>query len=108
MRSLSALALLTVLAAAPAVADCRDATGNLLAARNCGFHKDAKGWTASPGACVASGGRPWYLRSFTRSPIGIALDPADRGKCATYFGRWVTAKGLVGPWSPGTSMTIAA
>ena len=49
-----------------------------------------------------------YYGTFTRSPIGVALDPADRGKVATYFGRWVTAKGLVGPWSPPTSMTIAA
>jgi hypothetical protein len=49
-----------------------------------------------------------YYGTFTRSPIGIALDPADRGKIATYFGRWVTATGLVGPWSPAASMTIAA
>jgi hypothetical protein len=49
-----------------------------------------------------------YYGTFTRSPIGVALDPADRSKVATYFGRWVTAKGLVGPWSPPTSMTIAA
>jgi hypothetical protein len=49
-----------------------------------------------------------YYGTFTRSPIGVALDPADRGKTATYFGRWVTATGLAGPWSPAASMTIAA
>jgi hypothetical protein len=49
-----------------------------------------------------------YYGTFTRNPIGVALDPADRGKCATYFGRWCTATGLVGPWSPPAHMTIAA
>ena len=49
-----------------------------------------------------------YYGTFTRNPIGVALDPEDRGKVATYFGRWVTAKGLVGPWSPPAHLTIAA
>ncbi|HEV7242592.1 MAG TPA: hypothetical protein VGQ36_25405 [Thermoanaerobaculia bacterium] len=53
MRSLGALALLSILVATPAAASCQDAAGNLLAGINCGFDKDAKGWTASPGAVVS-------------------------------------------------------
>jgi len=60
MRSLGALSLLTILGVTPAAADCRDAAGNLLASVNCGFDKDTKGWTASPGA-------------------GVSRDPADDG-----------------------------
>jgi hypothetical protein len=53
MCSLGALALLIILGAAPATANCHDAAGNLLAANNCGFDTDAKGWAASPGAAVS-------------------------------------------------------
>jgi hypothetical protein len=53
MRSLGALALLSILGATPAAAGCQDTAGNLLAGINCGFNKNAKGWTASPGAVVS-------------------------------------------------------
>lgn len=45
---------------------------------------------------------------FTKNPIGIAFEPADNKKVATYWGRWVSRKGQFGPWSIPVSMTIAA
>lgn len=53
MRFLCALALLGMLATAPVAASCDDSAANLLAASNCGFDKDAKGWTAAPGASAS-------------------------------------------------------
>ncbi|MFG0328777.1 MAG: hypothetical protein ACF8PN_02655 [Phycisphaerales bacterium] len=46
--------------------------------------------------------------AFTRNPIGVGFDADDDGKMATYFGRWVSRKGDVGPWSLPISMRIAA
>lgn len=37
----------------------------------------------------------------------VAYDPADAGKVATLFGRWVGSRGDVGPWSLPVSMNIA-
>lgn len=37
-----------------------------------------------------------------------AFTAADRGKTATYFARWVNAKGEPGPWSQALSIAIAA
>lgn len=44
---------------------------------------------------------------FTKQPVMVEQDPLDAGKTATYFGRWVTRTGLVGPWSLPIAMTIA-
>ncbi len=44
--------------------------------------------------------------AYTRQPIRVQFDTADAGKTATYFGRWVTARGLAGPFSLPRSMTI--
>jgi hypothetical protein len=44
---------------------------------------------------------------FTKQPVMVEQDPADAGKTATYFGRWVTRTGLTGPWSLPIAMTIA-
>lgn len=44
---------------------------------------------------------------FTKNPIRYTFSPADAGKCATYFARWRTAKGLDGPMSLGVCMLIA-
>jgi hypothetical protein len=44
---------------------------------------------------------------FTKQPVIVEQDPADASKTATYFGRWVTRTGLVGPWSLPVAMTIA-
>jgi len=45
---------------------------------------------------------------FTRNPIGVGFDADDDGKVATYFARWASLKGEVGPWSLPVSMRIAA
>jgi len=44
---------------------------------------------------------------FGKQPIHVSQDQANTGLTATYFGRWVTARGLVGPWSLPVAMTIA-
>lgn len=49
-----------------------------------------------------------YVGLITRSPFAIEQDPADVGQTAHYYGRWITARGLTGPWSALASMTIAA
>jgi hypothetical protein len=52
MRIHGAFVLVGLLGTASAAgADCRD-PANLLAAQNCGFDKDAVGWSALPGASV--------------------------------------------------------
>ena len=48
-----------------------------------------------------------FLATYTKSPLLVAQDPANVGKVATYFARWLTQTGLVGPWSSGVSLTIA-
>lgn len=48
-----------------------------------------------------------YVGSVTKCPVAVTLEVGDNGKIATYFGRWVTRRGLAGPWSSPVSMTIA-
>lgn len=43
----------------------------------------------------------------TTTPVAVAWDPADDGKVATYFARWMGKRGDVGPWSSPVSMRIA-
>lgn len=45
------------------------------------------------------GGRPWYLRSFTRSPIVIAPPMTRVPMRVIYWGRWADSTGNVGPFS---------
>lgn len=49
-----------------------------------------------------------FVALVTRDTYQSAFDSADRGKTATYFARWVSAKGEPGPWSAAASMRIAA
>lgn len=49
-----------------------------------------------------------FVGGFTKNPVGIPFDNSDDGKVATYFGRWATLKGDVGPWSLPVSMRVAA
>jgi hypothetical protein len=49
-----------------------------------------------------------YLGHFTRTRFTSSFTAEDRGKFATYFARWVNAKGEPGPWSRGVSVAIAA
>jgi hypothetical protein len=50
-----------------------------------------------PGANHA--GRPWYLRSFTRSPIVLAPPMTRVPMRVVYWGRWSDSTGNVGPFS---------
>lgn len=52
---------------------------------------------AHPGAI--HGGRPWYLRSYTRSPIVIAPPMARVPMRIVYWARWADSTGNVGPFS---------
>ena len=52
---------------------------------------------AYPGANHA--GRPWYLRSYTRSPIKLTPPMARVPMCVVYWGRWADSTGNVGPFS---------
>jgi hypothetical protein len=50
-----------------------------------------------------------FIGAYTRQPFDISFDVGKHAKkTATYFGRWLTAKGLLGPWSLPVSMTISA
>lgn len=49
-----------------------------------------------------------FVGLITKSPFAVEQDPADVGQTAHYYGRWITARGLTGPWSALASMTIAA
>jgi hypothetical protein len=48
-----------------------------------------------------------FHRNCTKNPVEIEFTEADDGKIATYYGRWVSARGEVGPWSLPTTMRIA-
>jgi hypothetical protein len=50
------------------------------------------------------GGRTWYLRSFTRSPIEVEYPKSEVPMRVVYWGRWAGASGDVGPFS----QTLAA
>ena len=52
---------------------------------------------AHPGANLAS--RPWYLRSYTRSPIRLVPPLARMPMQVVYWGRWADSAGSVGPFS---------
>jgi hypothetical protein len=42
----------------------------------------------------------------TKQPYAVTFTAADKGKNAYYFGRWITASGLVGPWSAMAQLVI--
>ena len=46
--------------------------------------------------------------SFTKNPVAVGFDAGDDGKMATYFARWASRRGDVGPWSLPVAMRIAA
>lgn len=45
---------------------------------------------------------------YTRNPVAVGFSQDDDGKLATYFARWITRKGEIGPWSLPVTMRIAA
>ncbi len=48
------------------------------------------------------------IGAFTKQPFSVEHDPKDNCRMATYFGRWATATGLLGPWSLPVSMGITS
>jgi len=49
-----------------------------------------------------------FLGNYSTNPIPVFFDFPDRGKQATYFGRWANQRNQVGPWSSPASLSIAA
>jgi hypothetical protein len=49
-----------------------------------------------------------FHAAVTRNPVEVSFASADDGKVATYFARWATRTGAVGPWSLPVSMRVAA
>ena len=49
-----------------------------------------------------------YVGTFTRNPITVEFSRDDDHKKATYWARWVSRRGEVGPWSVPVCMSIAA
>jgi hypothetical protein len=49
-----------------------------------------------------------FRAAVTRNPVEVRFTSADDGKVATYFARWATRSGAVGPWSLPVSMRVAA
>ena len=43
----------------------------------------------------------------TRNPVAVPFKPANAGKVATFFAKWVTSTGKEGPWSSPVSMAVA-
>lgn len=56
-------------------------------------------------APITPGATP-FAGLVTRSPFPIDTSAGTPGQTAYVYGRWVTAKGLTGPWSPLASMAI--
>jgi hypothetical protein len=48
-----------------------------------------------------------FVGAFGKNPLRHSFQPEDANKVASYFARWRTARGLVGPWSLPVAMTIA-
>jgi hypothetical protein len=49
-----------------------------------------------------------FYRKYTTSPMPVFFDGPDRGKIATYFGRWIGQRGDMSTPSAPVSMAIAA
>jgi hypothetical protein len=44
----------------------------------------------------------------TKQGFAVSFSAADAGKRAYYYGRWVNARGQMGPWSAAVSLGVAA
>jgi hypothetical protein len=49
-----------------------------------------------------------FVGKFTKNPVSVSFDAEDNGKQATYFARWASRRGDVGPWSAPATLAIAA
>lgn len=59
-------------------------------------------------APVADPDTAQFYGAFTKNPIAVGFDPADDGKVATYFARWASRRGDVGPWSRSSTGRVPA
>jgi hypothetical protein len=48
-----------------------------------------------------------FVGAYGRGPILHTFEPAEVNLVATYFAKWRTQRGLVGPWSQPVCMTVA-
>lgn len=48
-----------------------------------------------------------YMMTATKSPFNLDWQPADQAKVAYIAARWVTRRGLAGPWSAITAAVVA-
>lgn len=62
-------------------------------------------WRGIGVAAITDPALTLFYGLITKTPFPVDFDAGDVGKFATYFGRWTTRRGLVGPWS--TSLVIA-
>lgn len=56
-------------------------------------------------APVTPAATPFY-GVYTKTPFAVNCPGGSAGQTAWMYGRWVTQKGLVGPWSPLASTTV--
>ncbi|HWL92304.1 MAG TPA: hypothetical protein VNT79_02115 [Phycisphaerae bacterium] len=49
-----------------------------------------------------------FIKVATVNPVGVQYAHDDNGKTATLFAKWVTRRGLEGPWSAPASFTIVS
>lgn len=58
------------------------------------------------GKAEVTPGQAAYRLTCTRNPVGVGFEAEDGGKVATYFGRWCSRRGEVGPWSLPVRMYV--
>jgi len=64
-------------------------------------------WMAVAEKPVTDPSKAELVGIYTTCPITVHHEMANAGKTASYFGRWVTKRGLMGPWSLPIWMQIA-
>jgi len=61
------------------------------------------------GALAATGPEQCgFIGAVTKNPVEVTFLTPDAGLLATFYGRWQTRSGLVGPWSLPVTMSVAA
>lgn len=92
--------ILTIVGATPGQLTVRYADQNTPAARKKPVGAIALQLFAATSATVITNPATLPLKaSVTRNPVGLDFDSGDAGKTAYVAGRWITRRGLVGPWS---------
>jgi hypothetical protein len=92
--------ILTIVGATPGQLTVRYADQNTPSARKKPVGAIALQLFAATSATVISDPSTLPLKaSVTRNPVGLDFVSGDAGKTAYIAGRWITRRGLVGPWS---------